>query len=219
MGTCLAVTKVIGTTTLGLYTGITLANISHYDIFVHVLESTTVQNFNEVNAHLKSKIKENGVILSVLGGISSIFFQLSYFKAPTRAQHPYLIYASLVLPISSVVYGLISRKELIKFFKLDELIKEWRFGVGAVEVLKKQKKEQAISELDNSVYKDLGSDDSSSVEGAQQEDEEITREVEVHLNKTSSENLVKKLGLANKIVGGVSLVGFVIASVGIYGDF
>lgn len=219
MGVCLAATKVIGTTALGIYTGVVTSNITNYDILIHVLQSTTISNFNEFNSNLQSKLKTNSVLLGVLGGISSVAFQLSYFKAPLRAKHPYLIYASLVLPLSSIIYGILTRGELIKYFKLDEVIKSFKKDEASENSVKeKAVKENVRSELDNSIYKDLG-DDSSSNEGGQQEDDEISKEVEIHLSKTSLEQLLGKLNLANKIVGGVSFIGFVIASIGIYGDF
>ncbi len=216
MGVCLAVTKVIGTTTLGIYTGIITSNITNYDILIHVLQSTSISNFNEFNSNLKAKLQKNSILLGLLGGVSSLAFQLSYFKAPLRSKHPYLIYASLVLPLSSIIYGILTRGELIKYFKLDEVINSFKNNEDGNTV--KKVKENVRSELDNSVYKDLG-DDSSSNEGGQQEDDEISKEVEIQLNKTSLEQLLGKLNLANKIVGGVSFIGFVIASVGIYGDF
>jgi len=238
MGVCLAVTKVIGTSSLGIYTGIVFSNISNYDILMNVLKTTNFNfnSFNEFNNKLNHKLKEHCSILFGLGSISSILFQLTYFKSPLNLKHPYLIYSSLVLPISLTIYGILFKNEIINYFKLNEIsqrFKQSRYCCGGLKKCgakeeqktnNESKKEQITSELDNSVYKDLGdeinsNDESNSTPTSQIEDEEISKEVEVHLNKTITEGLLNKLNLANKIISGFSLVGFIISCVGIYGDF
>jgi autophagy-related protein 33 len=215
MGTCLAVIKVIGVTTLGVYTGSVATNaLNGYDIVKYVLESSaTINNIKQINAFITKKLATNGIFLSVLGSISSIAFQLAYNAAPARSKHPYLIYSSLVFPISSVIYGLVSRKQLLKFFYLD-----WFLANSKPVKDAKPKKEPIRSELDNSVYKDLG--DSSSVdEHGEDEDAEIEAEVDFHLSKRVAQEALDSVQFANKFVSVLSVLGFVIASVGVHGDF
>lgn len=198
MGTCLAVIKVVGITSLGLFTGGVCTNVLNgSDIVEYVINSSSKSNIKQINSIIIKKIKTNAIYLSVVGSISTIAFQLAYFGAPARYQHPYLIYSSLIFPISSILYGLLSKDSILKYFNLDSLIKS-------------NKREPIRSELDNSVYKDLGENS---------EDDEIEEEVEFHLSKKIAIEALDKLKDVNKIVSVISFIGLLITSVGVHGDF
>lgn len=226
MGTCLAVIKVVGLSTLGLYTGGVATNVlSGYDILKFVLDKTaTISNLDTVNKFIRSKLSLNGIILNVLGAISSFAFQLAYFGAPARSKHPYLIYSSLVFPLSYLTYYNLARSEVSMFYRLKEL------GVDAsTRDAKKEKqrpqKDYLRSDLDNSAYKDLG--DSSSVDGNEEsieellghDGQEVEKEVEFHLNRHTGLNALNRIHFSDQIVFSLSTLGFLVASVGVYGDY
>ncbi|CCH44217.1 putative membrane protein [Wickerhamomyces ciferrii] len=230
MGTCLAVTKIIGTTSLGIFAGYSISNISTYDILIKVLSQSNLIDFAQWNGKINEILVKNSIVLGGLGGISSLLFALSYNSSPSSGKHPYLIYASLVLPISSILIGILGKNEISNYLKLDSLIEKFKQGNTISGDNVKQVKQVITSELDNSVYKDLGDDSVSTTseqdqdqepitpEG-QNEDDEISKEVEIHLNKTTILNLLNKLNFINKFISGVSVLGFVISSIGIYGDY
>ncbi|KAH3675979.1 hypothetical protein WICMUC_002275 [Wickerhamomyces mucosus] len=220
MGTCLAVIKIIGTTSLGIYTGTVFSNqLSNLD----VLKSTILKTGEFQLEIVKDNLKTNGIVLGVFGTLSALSFNLAYFGAPAKYKHPYLIYSSLVFPISTVVYTLFSREDLRSLFHIKGLLNRSKTP-PAPKKLKKEK-QQIRSDLDNSVYKDLG--DTSNTEededeeaelAAVEEDEEITQEVESHLQKTTALKVIDSLKFSNLIVLGVSVAGLLITSIGLYGE-
>lgn len=235
MGTCLAVIKVIGISTLGLYTGVVATNVlSGYDILKFVLNKTaTVSNIDTINKFIRSKLSFNGIAINILGTVSSLAFQLAYFGAPPRSKHPYLIYSSLVFPLSYFIHFKFAKNELNKFYKLKDSQNKSHMDVNdqrkkrKLNQEKKQKNDSLRSELDNSVYKDLG--ETSSIDGCNESIEElvgtegldidIEREVEFHLNQQTGLKALESSHFSDTIIFGLSTLGFLIASVGIYGDY
>ncbi|CDR36352.1 CYFA0S01e00760g1_1 [Cyberlindnera fabianii] len=222
MGTCLAVIKVIGTTSLGLFAGTVVTMTSGSEILKHVLLSSSgsVTLSDQSYGLVKKQITWFGAVLAALGTISTTAFQLAYTSAPRSMKHPYLIYASLVFPVSAGVYYGISGRALKNWYGFKGLLQEQgkkkKQDEDAV-VQKKADKKQVVSDLDNSIYKDLG--ETSADEAANAEDEEIEAEVEAHLNERSAIDALNKVQLGNKIVSALSTLGFVVATIGIYGDF
>lgn len=194
MGTCLTVIKVVGTSALGIYAGTSIANLTSFDIFSRVLNSYSVNNniksSKEIVQVIKAKLLVNGIFKNALGLISSIAFYLAYSSGPKALKHPYLIYSGLVFPICSLSLGLISGKAIHKLL--------FECSAGA--------KTEVKSGLDDSVYNDLGEAD-------------IEEEVELHLRKENLLNFISGLKIANRINSVVSLAGFVVSVIGIYGDY
>lgn len=90
MSVCLAVTKTIAVSSLGLYCGIlstttTVALVTPLDVLV---------------THFKKPFKRVVGFSGVLAGLSSVFFAVSYFGAPVAWRHPYLLYGMCVGPLS-----------------------------------------------------------------------------------------------------------------------
>lgn len=236
MGTCLAVIKVIGISTLGLYTGAIATNVlSGYDILKFVLDKTaTVSNIDTINRSIRSKLSLNTLIINLLGSVSSLAFQLAYFGAPPRGKHPYLIYSSLVFPLSYLIHFKFVRSEINKFYNLkasksgsrtdEDDGKKKKRKLNKAEKQKKSN-EQLRSDLDNSIYKDLGEassidENEESVEDLLGADKaEIEKEVEFHLHQQTGLKALEQSHFYDKIVFGLSSLGFLIASVGIYGDY
>lgn len=99
MSVCLAVTKGIAVTSLGLYAG--------------VLTTTTLVSYitplEVLSQHLSHVVCKIGEVASVLGTLSTAFFAASYFGAPPHLRHPYLLYGALVAPVSAIYLWGISR--------------------------------------------------------------------------------------------------------------
>ncbi|CAR26368.1 hypothetical protein ZYGR_0H01770 [Zygosaccharomyces rouxii] len=99
MSVCLGVTKGIAVSSLGIYAGIlTTGTICTYMVPVDV-----------ITKHLNSVVCRVGEVASALGLLSTGFFSLSYFGAPSHLRHPYLIYSALVAPASALYLWAISR--------------------------------------------------------------------------------------------------------------
>ncbi|GAV52348.1 hypothetical protein ZYGR_0AG03390 [Zygosaccharomyces rouxii] len=99
MSVCLGVTKGIAVSSLGIYAGIlTTGTICTYMVPLDV-----------ITKHLRSVVCRVGEAASALGILSTGFFSLSYFGAPSHLRHPYLIYSALVAPASALYLWAISR--------------------------------------------------------------------------------------------------------------
>jgi hypothetical protein len=209
MGTCLTVIKIVGTTSLGLYAGAVATNLTNYEILIHVLHSANASTLNRANAVIKDKLKTTGRLLTTLGTVATSAFLLAYTQAPSVLKHPYLIYASLVAPISGLVYVALAKNDLVKYCQLEKLIQQQK---------KKQPKEAVVSELDNSVYKDLGDVLTTSDEDERAEDGEIEQEVEFHLSQKTAQQTLERLHLGDQINAVLATTGFIITTIGLYGD-
>lgn len=99
MSVCLAVTKSIAVSSLGIYAGIvTTSTLVSY-----------ITPLDVISKHLSPVICKLGELASALGVLSSGFFAASYFGAPQRLRHPYLLYGALVAPVSAAYLWAISR--------------------------------------------------------------------------------------------------------------
>ncbi|QLL33198.1 hypothetical protein HG536_0E01090 [Torulaspora globosa] len=99
MSVCLAVTKSIAVSSLGIYAG--------------MLTTTTLVSYitplKVITQHLSPVICKLGEVASVLATLSTGFFAASYFGAPPHLRHPYLLYGALVAPVSALYLWAISR--------------------------------------------------------------------------------------------------------------
>lgn len=222
MGTCLTVIKVVGTTSLGIYAGVIASNLSNYGIMSHVLKTATVATSEKATGLVLGKIKTTGALLASLGTIATGAFILAYTQAPRALKHPYLIYASLVAPLTSIIYLGLTRPHLHQYCELKKMKKQRQ----AERPASKKHKQEVISELDNSTYKDLGdvlttSDEetpSAQTTSTGDEDSEVEQEVELHLAQKSLLDTLYSVHLGDHINVAISTLGFVVATVGLYGD-
>lgn len=219
MGACLTVIKVVGTASLGLYAGAVATNLTTHDILVQCLTATDITTAQRANAVIKDKLRASARLLGALGSLATTAFLLAYTQAPPALKHPYLLYAALVAPISTAVYTVLIKADVTKYCEMQKAKKMRPSSAN------KQKKESLVSDLDNSVYKDLGDvlttsdeDDARSASAAQDEDEEIEQEVELHLNQKTLLSILNHVHLGDKITSVLSIAGFVLATVGLYGD-
>ncbi|AMD21822.1 HFL034Cp [Eremothecium sinecaudum] len=88
MSVCLVITKSVATATLGIYTGMVVTR-------------------NLLQTEEESTNKENNCLYSLtskaLATVSTVFFGMSYFKAPQQWKHPYLLYCFLGIPLTLIL--------------------------------------------------------------------------------------------------------------------
>ncbi|KAG7191347.1 uncharacterized protein KQ657_003519 [Scheffersomyces spartinae] len=104
-GTCVTTIKVLGVTLLGLLTSSLVFTV--YDLIPRLIKEISVsgvETSTKKSSCISLRLFVPGVRISLglLGGASSILFSLAYLYSPLYAQHPYLIYASLVSPLTFV---------------------------------------------------------------------------------------------------------------------
>ncbi|CUS22722.1 LAQU0S06e04566g1_1 [Lachancea quebecensis] len=98
MSVCLAVTKTVAVSSLGIYCGmLTSACVASYAAPVDVL------------TQLARPARAIARVGGALAAVSSAFFALSYFGAPAHWRHPYLIYGMLVAPVSAAYVAVVAR--------------------------------------------------------------------------------------------------------------
>ncbi|SCU83382.1 LADA_0C11078g1_1 [Lachancea dasiensis] len=99
MSVCLAVTKTIAVSSLGIYCG-TLCSAT-------ILARCTP--LDVLRTQLARPAKAVARVAASLAAVSSVFFGLSFFGAPLHLRHPYLLYGMLVGPVSGIYVGLAGR--------------------------------------------------------------------------------------------------------------
>lgn len=98
MSVCLAVTKTVAVSSLGIYCGmLTSACVASYAAPVDVL------------TQLAKPARAIARVGGALAAVSSALFALSYFGAPAHWRHPYLLYGMLVAPVSAAYVAVVAR--------------------------------------------------------------------------------------------------------------
>ncbi|CAL9733851.1 autophagy-related protein 33 [Monosporozyma servazzii] len=100
MSVCLGVIKGFAISSLGIYTGI----LSTSTIIAFTKPTSTILASLDIisKAQLTTLINEVFKVGNVIGAISTTLFGLSYWGAPKRWRHPYLLYAMLTTPLSTL---------------------------------------------------------------------------------------------------------------------
>lgn len=204
MSVCLGVTKGIAVSSLGIYAGIlTTGSLCSYMIPSHV-----------ITEHLRSAVCRIGEAASTLGLLSTGFFSLSYFGAPTHLRHPYLIYSALVAPASALYLWAISRCNH-KCHAKSKLSKEGKTD---------ENKQGQNTPLGDSVV-DLGAD--SKVPSGHPPVKEGARcpmGCAVVTDEPANADLARSPGCYSKfamhltVVTGLAIAGFVQSVIGVYGE-
>lgn len=141
MGTCLTVTKLTSISCLGVITGVLLQDaFSGVPFLVQLTKRAPV---NEIKAATKKLISKTRLVVAGLGTIASVLLAMSFFKAPPRERHPYLLYSALGAPAAAIT--LLSGTGPAA-------------SVLLTEVVTKSETEER-SQLDDSVYQTVGDDD------------------------------------------------------------
>lgn len=198
--TIIVLSKVIGTVSLGILTG---AVASGTYISLPTLKDQPIESRDQQSAQLVSLYVRLKAVAKRLSITSLATLVSAYMFAPSHARHPYLVYSVLSVPALAAVnyvYG-----DLKWFDKLTQ--------VSVPRPHKKEPLPEEPSTLDNSVYGrvDSSESDDSSYHDNSSEDHVVSAE--------AVQQLYDRLKLLGRISTSVSGVAFLIATVGIYGDF
>lgn len=196
MGTCITVIKLIGAGSLGIATG-TLA-FSSYKMLPGLIQdhSSSISKFQQMVSYTVNFTRLSFITLGSLA--SSAFFMLFKYSA-LRGKHPYLIYAAIAFPLSLIPAAYQAYTTNTSFLGLPQLPK-----------LPAPSK-SFTSNLDNSMYLDLGRTSSLDDEEDEQDPENaiIKKQIEINL---------KSLQSTYKIAASITGAAFAIATIGIAGD-
>lgn len=204
MSICLGFTKGIAVSSLGLYAGIlTTSSICTYMVPLDV-----------ISQHLRSVVCKVGETASALGLLSTGFFSLSFFGAPSHLKHPYLIYSALVAPLSALYMWGISRCNHKHHAKVKD----------AEEGKAEDGKQDQSPPLGDSVV-DLGSDPKvPSGHPSVKEGAKCPMGYAAVTDEPASKDHARSSGCQSKfcrnlfIVTGFAIVGFLQSVIGIYGE-
>lgn len=102
MSVYLGITKTVAISSLGLYAGILTSTtlITTTTPVSIMLSHTKDASDDSITKYVKSIICNIGKASTILSGLATGFFGLSYFFSPSSLRHPYLIYGMLVAPAS-----------------------------------------------------------------------------------------------------------------------
>ena len=193
MSVCLAITKGIAVSSIGLYSGL-LASASL------ITSTTPLEVLTGSRTPTLTTLKNAA---TALGAFASTFFCVSFFGAPPSLRHPYLLYGMLAAPLSSFVLGCASNYQSRKYSK-----------VSKESSLFPEDSKPAASELSDSII-DLGEDNHAS-ENTSRDGKPAATTVSkpaeaLHTGPPiHTKNLIAATAIA--------IVGFVQAVIGVYGE-
>lgn len=256
MGTCLATTKIIGTASLGILAGaVGHQAYGSLPLLTQLTKSQSSSSssssssltFADLQQAVRNLLKKSYYLILGLGSTATTLLSLAFVKAPPRARHPYLIYAALGAPLAAAVLFFNNSSPELKFLLDDAVIdiddgsvngdkaKSLSNASASTSPIssdkgKKSKKvynKEEPSQLDNSVYRDLGADSeddgvsssSSAKSATPEEQQDIENEANKYITRTSSAKSLKKLKLGYTIASSIIGLAFGISTIGIYGDF
>ncbi|SMN22650.1 similar to Saccharomyces cerevisiae YGR049W SCM4 Potential regulatory effector of CDC4 function [Maudiozyma saulgeensis] len=177
MSVCLAVTKGVAVTSLGLYAGIlTTGTVLCYSKPVQILiSSLDIISQTQLNLIINNVATTTGI----LGALSSTCFAFSYFGLPKIWKHPYLVYGMLIPPIVST-YLCIYRAS----WNRKTLLSDDNNDISTIK----------MEDLDNSTV-DLGKNHNSD---NLKNTNKICKKIGIHLSLAS---ILSTLGLLQSVVG------------------
>ncbi|CAI4046905.1 hypothetical protein SKDZ_12G3840 [Saccharomyces kudriavzevii ZP591] len=193
MSVCLAITKGIAVSSIGLYAGL-LASAT-------LITSTTP--LEVVTGPLTPTLLTLKNAATALGAFASTFFCMSFFGAPPSLRHPYLLYGMLAAPLSSFVLGCASHYKSRKYNK-----------VSKESSLLPEDSKPVVPELSDSII-DLGEDAHTPKNSTHDEKPAATTPPRpAEALQTGPPIHTKNLVAATAI----AILGFVQAVVGVYGE-
>lgn len=192
MSVCLAITKGVAVSSIGLYSGIlTSATL--------ITSTTPLEVLTKSLSPVLSNLRNAA---TCLGAIASTFFCVSFFGAPPSLRHPYLLYGMLAAPLSSFVLGCAS------YYKSRKLTK-----VSKQSSLQPDETKPVVSELSDSII-DLGEITHAAKDLAHDKKPVTTPPKPAEALQTGPPIHTNNLVVATAI----AILGFVQAVVGIYGE-
>ncbi|KAL3232605.1 Autophagy-related protein 33 [Nakaseomyces bracarensis] len=213
MSTCLAVTKGIAISSLGLYAGLVATGSL---LVVDDAVTPTNESKRKIIKALLCKVGAG------LGVVSTVMFGLIYASSPSYGRHPYLLYAMLTAPATSLHMYLSKRTLARKLRQLQEKkITDEKHTVATTEEEKAAPDTSKISyaaaaavgnvdggELSESVV-DLGIEKTMA---QAEKDFEVQREQEIVQAETTS---LKRRFIAAAVI---TVVGFTQSALGLSGE-
>lgn len=206
--TVLVFSKVIGTVALGFLTGAvgSASYLSLPTISQHLYSSGTKADVSDAQENLDRLLVRFGRIVGPACITACASLCVSFAFATKSARHPYLLYSALSVPVACAV----------GYFKARPLVKAV-LGVDADAVSEASTPESTetaeTSQLDNSVYENVSL--SPKVKASK---EDVSERVEDTLHRRIITQSISHLGTVGIAVSGIFGFGFIISTIGIYGD-
>ncbi|KAG5363356.1 hypothetical protein CJU89_2527 [Yarrowia sp. B02] len=195
--TVLVFSKVIGTVALGFLTGAvgSASYLSLPTISQHLYASGTKADVSDAQENLDRLLVRFGRIVGPACITACASLCVSFAFATKSARHPYLLYSALSVPVACAV-GYFKARPLVRAV-LD-------VDADASEASTPETPEK--SQLDNSVYEDLAPKKA------------VSERVEDTLHRRVITQSISHLGTVGIAVSGIFGFGFIISTIGIYGD-
>lgn len=203
--TVLVFSKVIGTVALGFLTGAvgSASYLSLPTISQHLYSSGTKSDVSDAQENLDRLLVRFGRIVGPACITACASLCVSFAFATKSARHPYLLYSALSVPVACAV----------GYFKASPLITAV-LDVDTDSVSEASTPESAeaqeTSQLDNSVYEN--------VTLSPKKKEDVSERVEDTFHRRVITQSISNLGTVGVAVSGIFGFGFIISTIGIYGD-
>ncbi|CCD27082.1 Atg33p NDAI_0J01900 [Naumovozyma dairenensis CBS 421] len=206
MSVCLAVTKGIAVSSLGLYAGLLTSST--------LISSTTPLITNTLPTDLlnwKPLLSKFKACATTLGSLATTFFGLSYFGSPTNLRHPYLLYSMMISPLSGIFLYLTT-----DFNQLSDDMIEKSPSSSSIESTTSAQEKTNLGESIVDLGKEnerRGSEGKPLLEKKEHR-EKIVEDTNRNVILSNQTKILTKLSIATSF----AIVGFVQSVVGIYGE-
>lgn len=232
----LILSKVIGTVSLGLLAGVSITSVVSLPVVAsapvdnsHNLTTTTTDGDAATSSESSSpslvesfylRLKKLTCPLTVAAFVS---LSCAYIFAPSYGRHPYLIYSALSVPLSRYISLRVGQQAIRDVNSLRSAsastVPQTAGSAPAKSSTPSEAKEHKVVEdvpsmLDNSVYGRLETEPDAETEGESSPVPVQNRILSTHLTATAVKSLQQKELWASF----TALVGFIISTIGIYGD-
>lgn len=205
--TVLVFSKVIGTVALGFLTGAvgSASYLSLPTVCQHLYAQGTKQDVSDAQENLDRLLVRFGRIVGPASITAFTALCVSFAFATKSARHPYLLYSALSVPVAAAV-GYFKARPLVRtVLDVDADASETPTPTPAAPG------SPETSQLDNSVYETISSP-------KQTKKEDVTERVDDSLHRRAISHSISKLGTIGITVSGIFGFGFIISTIGIYGD-
>ncbi|CAI5758990.1 unnamed protein product [Candida verbasci] len=241
-GTCINVIKLIGLGSLGLLT--TQLNYEFFNIIPNVINNitnnistttttTTNNNYNSNSSTnkslftIKNQIINSRIVQGILNLISTASFITAYNYSSVTEKHPYLIYASIPASLIYLIYHNYQIEE-----KLLQKSAKSNTTTNTTNDIKpiKSKTQKLSDSVDDFVHLSESGDTTPELTNSESEDQptttnktkeelEIDQEIENTLLQKEINIDLKKIENGYKVGSIISGASFLIATIGLIGDF
>ncbi|AOW06988.1 hypothetical protein B0I72DRAFT_135444 [Yarrowia lipolytica] len=205
--TVLVFSKVIGTVALGFLTGAvgSASYLSLPTISQHLYSSGTKADVCDAQENLDRLLVRFGRIVGPACITACASLCVSFAFATKSARHPYLLYSALSVPVACAV-GYFKARPLVRaVLDVDADAESEASTPESTDTAE-------TSQLDNSVYENV------SLSPKVKSKEDVSERVEDTLHRRVITQSISHLGTVGVAVSGIFGFGFIISTIGIYGD-